>query len=273
MLQLGVALIHLPGDTPEEKLQRAARMGFASVELPALDWNNGYVFNPQIPGRVQAYGAKIRELGLSVSALQCHDGIISSDRAREERNLAFARSAIGMAKAVQAPLVHFISDRMERRNLTDGDRRRLVSRLQDLMEVGYRHNTVVALEPCVNTMVYSHDTALELFDEIPEMRANFDPSHFACIGEDPVLSFAALEDRIVHCHAKDGRADGSGFRFTPLGQGAVDWQALIDGLRAANYSGVLSIEYEGHLFGYETNTAEGILADRRFLLSLDDRRR
>jgi len=271
MLKLGVTLLHVPGETPEEKLAGAARMGFGFVELPVFDWDEEYVLNPHVPGRAEAFSKAIAKQHLAVSALQCHLGVVSSDQAAEERNLLFTTRAIALAPEFDAPVVHLISDRMERRNLTPEDGRRLVGRLGELLEAARRHGVVLALEPCVNSMVYNTESALRLFSEIPELRINYDPSHFACIAEDPLPLVDALGDRIVHCHAKDGVPDGEGYEFTPVGMGRVDWEALIGHLEAAGYDGVISIEYEGHFFGFEADTEKGILADKRFLEGLVDR--
>lgn len=220
MLKLGVTLLHVPGETPEEKIAGAARMGFRFVELPVLDWDERYVLNLDVPGRAQEFERAIAGHGLAISALQCHVGVVSSDRALEEKNLRFALRAIDLAVALEAPVVHLISDRMERRKLTPEDRRRLVPRLEGLLEAARRQGVLLALEPCVNSMIWDTGSALQLFGELPALRMNYDPSHLACIGEDPLRLVDALSDRIVHCHAKDGVPDGQGFKFAPLRHGA-----------------------------------------------------
>jgi len=268
MHQLSVTLLHVPGETPEQKLRGAAEMGFGQVELPAFDWDEAHVLNPRAPGRVAAFSRGLAEYGLVVSSLQCHLGVVASDRALEERNLRFTTEIIHLARDLGAPIVHLISDRMERRNLTSEDRRRLPERLADLLEAARRRDTVLALEPCVSSLIRDTASAVELFGEVPELRLNYDPSHLACIGEDPLRLVEALGHRIVHCHAKDGLPDGDRFRFAPLGQGAVDWRRLLDGLAEAGYRGVISIEYEGHFFGFEADTGAGIRADKRFLEAL-----
>jgi len=78
-----------------------------------------------------------------------------------------------------------ISDRMERRNLTAEDRRRLVVRLGELLGEADHHGIALALEPCVSSMVYDTASALQLFGELPDLRMNYAASHLACIAEDP----------------------------------------------------------------------------------------
>lgn len=264
-MELGVTLLHVPGETPGEKLTAAAAMGFAHVELPLFDWDEEFVLNLDVPGRAQEFEESLAQHRLAVSALQCHLGVISSDPANEEKALDFAMRAIAVAPRFGAPVVHVISDRMERRNLAVEDRQRLVPRLEALLEAARPLGVKVALEPCVSSMIYDTDTALQLFREIPELMMNYDPSHFACIGADPLPPIDLLGNRIVHCHAKDGLQDGDKYKFAPVGMGTVNWQALADHLRAAGFGGVVSIEYEGHFFGFESDTSEGILADKRYL--------
>jgi sugar phosphate isomerase/epimerase len=268
MLELGVNLLHLPGRTPFDKADGAARLGFRYVEVPALDWEEDHVLNVDVPGRAEEFAQAVGRHGLRVSALQCHVGAIASDPAQDERNLRFALRTIDLAPGLEAPVVHLISDRMERRNLAPGDWERLVRRLEELLQAARRRSVLLALEPCVNSLVWDTRSALRLFSEVPELRANFDPSHLACIGEDPVPLAEALRGRIAHCHAKDGLPDGQGIKFTPVGRGTVDWGRLLGHLQASGYEGVMSIEYEGYFFGFETDTEKGILADKRRLEGL-----
>lgn len=97
---------------------------------------------------------------------------------------------------------------------------------------------------------------------------NLDPANFVMVaGQDPVEAVYLLRDYIVHTHAKDGVnldpaqkpidvyhafAVGGvaalnackGFRETPIGEGAVDWEAYLHALADIGYDGFLTIERE-----------------------------
>lgn len=99
------------------------------------------------------------------------------------------------------------------------------------------------------------------------MKVNFDPANFVMVsGQDPVEAVHLLKDEIVHTHAKDGRmiqqadpkfiydifAQGGiedvdlqdYFIETPLGEGAVDFDAYLQALEEIGYQGYLTIERE-----------------------------
>jgi sugar phosphate isomerase/epimerase len=99
------------------------------------------------------------------------------------------------------------------------------------------------------------------------VRVNFDPANFVMVtAEDPVKAVHTLKDYIVHTHAKDGImkkqtdperiynffAEGGiddlrlsdYFEETPLGQGAVRFEAYLKALTEVGYQGFLTIERE-----------------------------
>ncbi len=101
----------------------------------------------------------------------------------------------------------------------------------------------------------------------PGVGVNFDPANLLMVqGSDPVLDFRALAPFVVHVHAKDGlmkkpcdpkrlydafaEDDFSSidandyFDERPLGQGAVDFPALIRTMEELGYRGYLTVERE-----------------------------
>ncbi len=99
------------------------------------------------------------------------------------------------------------------------------------------------------------------------VRVNLDPANFVMVtAQDPVEAVYILKDYIVHTHAKDGImkkqtdpeilynffAEGGiedlnlrdYFEETPLGQGAVPFEAYLKALAEVGYRGFLTIERE-----------------------------
>jgi L-ribulose-5-phosphate 3-epimerase len=99
------------------------------------------------------------------------------------------------------------------------------------------------------------------------VRVNFDPANFVMVtAQDPVEAVYTLKDYIVHTHAKDGimkqQTDPERiynffaergiedinlrdyFEETPLGHGAVDFDAYLKALAEVGYHGFLTIERE-----------------------------
>ena len=91
----------------------------------------------------------------------------------------------------------------------------------------------------------------------PELGMTYDSGNMVMGDEDPVDFLKAIRSRIVHAHAKDwellpetadiGLVSRAGRRYigTVVGDGVLDYPAIIRDLKAMDYQGYLSFEYEG----------------------------
>jgi sugar phosphate isomerase/epimerase len=106
----------------------------------------------------------------------------------------------------------------------------------------------------------------KLFEFLPALGLNYDPSHLIWQHIDPDRCIREFGKKIVHVHAKDTRIDGDklydqgilglGWHTPKLpGLGDVNWGALFSALTDSGYQGAVCIEVEDRAF-------EGSLADR-----------
>ena len=58
------------------------------------------------------------------------------------------------------------------------------------------------------------------------------------------------------------------FQFPPLGKGNIDFEFIIKELEKLNYNGVLSIEYEAQVFGWEFSEEEILKNNYQFVKNL-----
>ncbi|HEV2178047.1 MAG TPA: sugar phosphate isomerase/epimerase [Terriglobia bacterium] len=75
-----------------------------------------------------------------------------------------------------------------------------------------------------------------------------DTAHLAAGGSDPVEVFRTYRSRIIHTHFKDYRPPakpGEWGQFLELGQGTVDFPALVTELKGAGYRGWIDVELDG----------------------------
>ncbi len=91
----------------------------------------------------------------------------------------------------------------------------------------------------------------------PDLMMTYDSGNMVMGDEDPVAFLEAVKSRVVHAHAKDweplppetdlGLTARSGRKYvgTVVGQGILDYPAIIAALKAMDYQGFLSFEYEG----------------------------
>ncbi len=132
-----------------------------------------------------------------------------------------------------------------------------------------------------------------LFERVPHsaLGINFDPSHLIRMGIDPVRFAAEFAERIVHVHGKDTeilteglyehgnlqratfaqtrRFGGHSWRYTIPGHGSARWGVLFETLKAAGYTGGVSIELEDEDFnGSQPGEKAGLIAAGNFLASV-----
>lgn len=93
-------------------------------------------------------------------------------------------------------------------------------------------------------------TLLRTIEDIglPNVGVNLDPANLILYGKgNPVDALDVIGKYVRDVHAKDGRYPTTGRHLgeeTPLGQGKVNFPALIAGLKALGYDGPLTIERE-----------------------------
>lgn len=125
-----------------------------------------------------------------------------------------------------------------------------------------------------SAFVTSTDFALAK-QRVPDLKLTFDNGN-AAGGEDPVASFRACAEDVVHIHLKDWTVrdtpaddyrpmlDGRYFRPALIGEGDMPTAACWQAFREAGYEGFINIEYEGN----EIPAAEAMRRAVAYLRSL-----
>lgn len=146
--------------------------------------------------------------------------------------------------------------------------------------------TRIAFELHPLHLVYNVPTLLRMRDEVgPIIGMNLDPSHLFWQQMDPLAIVRKYGDAVYHVHLKDTqlvadqvayagvldhrsfddpRQRAWTFRTVGVGHGADFWTAFVDELRAASFTGVLSIENEDPYDSPE----EGVRKAAEFMLPL-----
>jgi sugar phosphate isomerase/epimerase len=129
------------------------------------------------------------------------------------------------------------------------------------------------LEP--GAAAFNVSTVERLLALAPTLAVNLDPSHFFWQAIDPLAAVRHLTGRIGFAHGKDtvlaaervaldGTLDRAAWWYATVGhgRGLEWWRAFAQGLRAAGYDGVISIEYEDPRVAADVSVVEaaGVLA-------------
>ena len=249
-----------------------AEAGYQAIELNAetLPWAPPHITPETRPAERRAVVAACRARGLTIPAVGAHIAMVGAEPAERLSAMAFVDGCTDIARDVGAPVVHILSGPLPAgidRETAWGWFREAVERTTDYAS---SRNVVLGIEAIAGHVFHSVDDYHRLRRELPGVpfKVNFDPSHLAVQHEDPMRVVRELGGDIVHVHLKDGIGLYPDFEFPPLGRGTIDFPALVAGLRAAGYSGALSVEYEAQVYGYQQSEAEILAEGKAFCEAL-----
>ena len=287
-MHIGMITDSLAALSLDDLLDSAAGLGIVQLEFAGGNWSAApHLALDQLLDSAalrRDFAAKLRERGLSISALNCsgnplHPGAIG------ERHREITRKTIALAGLLDVERVVMMSgcpggpgDANANWITTSWPpETQAILRYQwDEVLIPYWRELVVYARGCGVTKlclelhghqnVYSVGTFFRLRDAVGEtVGVNFDPSHLMWMGADPLAAIAALGPAIYHVHAKDTRLepralarDGRieirpvedvahrAWNYVTLGHGHDEswWRSFCQALRAAGYDDVLSIEHE-----------------------------
>jgi inosose dehydratase len=225
--------------------------GFTATELGAPG------FLPTDPGDVKD---ELAQYGMTL--LGGFTPVVLHDPAFREQTIAQATATAelferaGATKFVSAVVVD--PDWSLPRPLTSDERRHMTQMFGIIDEICAEHGLEQVLHTHVQTLVETKDDVDRVLDSC-DVHWCLDTGHMAIGGVDPVAFAKEAMDRVGHVHLKDVRLDmvppvlarettlmaaTQAGLFTPLGQGDVDIQGVVQALEGAGYQGWYVIEQD-----------------------------
>jgi sugar phosphate isomerase/epimerase len=262
--------VGLPRRTILEAIDMVAAAGHSAIELNAetLPWAPAHV-TPQTSSKDRHDIAEsCRRHGLAIPAVGAHVEMVSADPGERSAAIAYVNGCTDLAVDFGSPIIHILSGPQPAEAAEAW--RWFADAVSATTEYASKRGVVLAIEAIAGHLFHCVDDYHRLAKDLASVpfRVNFDPSHLEVQGENPRRVVDELADRIVHVHLKDGKGRYPNFTFPPLGQGTIDFEDLVRGLREAGYQGALSVEYEAQVFGFdeseETILRSGAMALKRF---------
>ena len=267
-MEQGLLVSCLEANDLIEALEITADIGYRHCEIGVLpdDWRPNLATIDD-DARKRAVD-RARELGMSISAVQCHmhNGYADASAVLRQEAVDHTRRMIDLCARFDIPVCHVVGGVAEDDAPHDEQLDRVAESLLPILEHAAGTPVKVALEPVFVYVVgnLAHTNALlSRLDNREDLYINYDPSHFAFHDEPAEDFIRALGDRIIHAHSKDALVRsaepgedaghnamprGRVFAFTEPGKGILDWTSILAALRDVGFDGVLSLEM-GH--GYE----------------------
>jgi L-ribulose-5-phosphate 3-epimerase len=244
-----------PGTPLRTAAEAAARAGFQTFE-PTFDFEGE--LNPQTTeAECQRLGESIRETGLSLSSLATgiywSTPFTSTDPAVRAKAHDLTLAYLDKAHWMHAPTVLVLPGMISHWE-TGGylvsypdALRYACDALQQLVPEAEARGVVIAVENVWNNFLVS---PVEMRDFLDRVNSGWVGAY---LDTGNVLRYGVTEDwvhvlgpRIVRVHLKDYNLKVGGLAgFCPLGDGDVNWPAVINGLKASGYDGPLTYEGPG----------------------------
>lgn len=246
-----------------EAIGRIARAGYGGVELNAetLPWAAPHVTPALSAAERRAIRDAAADAGLTITSISAHIGLVEADPQARRAAIEHSKGCADLALDLGVDVIHGLTgaapDGVTEPEAWDW----VLAAVAEIAEYCAARGVAFGIEPVVGMLVHDGASLGRLLAALPAHRVgvNYDPSHLQLAGDDPAEVARRFADRIVAVHLKDAKGTTAEFAFPPLGLGEVDFAALAAALRAADYRGSLSVEYEAQAHGGYT------LAEREIL--------
>ncbi len=274
-MRLGFLTDCLPDWSLERVAEWAAGNGFEALEIAVWPPGEGHASHVPVAAldavAAERIATLLAERRLTCSSLAYYANLLHPDPATRLAAHRHVRRCIDAAALLGSPTVGTFVGRHPGRTV-DENLAEAEELFRPLVDQAGQQGVTLVIENCLmdnwhpdgypGNLAYSP----ELWDWLIDLglRLNFDPSHLPPLGIDPVGAARRYAPWIAHMQAKDvellpearerygwpgparsRRAGDHGwFRFSPVGQGQVDWSGLMDALAGQGYEGVVSIEHK-----------------------------
>jgi len=119
--------------------------------------------------------------------------------------------------------------------------------LLELAQIAESYGAVIAIEPHIGGALDNPNKAVWLMEatQHPNLKLNFDISHFAVQGMDMRYCLDLCSPYSVHYHVKDGRIENGELQFLLPGHGGFDYRDYFQALRDKTIEGPITVEVSG----------------------------
>jgi sugar phosphate isomerase/epimerase len=245
---------------PAAGAERRRYAGVSHIDVEALD-----------AAAIRAVHDLLEGRGLTISSLAYYPNPLDPDPAHRSAAQAHLRKVIDAAASLGVNLVGTFIGRDQAR-LPEAAFADALDQWPPLVRYASDRGVRIAIENCPmifsadewpggRNLAYSPAQWRRLFEAMPALGLNLDPSHLVWQFIDIQRVVREFGSRIYHVHAKDLEIDrdglyengvmslGMGWQVPRMpGLGEVPWNRFIAGLIAAGYDGVVSVEHEDRAF-------------------------
>lgn len=221
----------------DESLEGIARAGFKYVELSAVEGWTEHVPLDATDAQIDEIKAKLDRLGLKIASLSGHSDLTTEHGVEVGKKAIDLCTKLGTSILVTAIGGHYSEDE---------NKDAFMRHIHDLADYAAARGITVALEVHGDIMA-TGAISIPLVEEIdrPNVRLCYDTAN--CVfygGVQAVDDLRATVPYLVNVHVKDKIGGKKVWNFPAVGEGEVDFAAILKILEDEGYRGPLSVEIE-----------------------------
>jgi inosose dehydratase len=242
---LGYTTWGMPTVPIDIAIDHIARLGFDGLEIAVTPKWSTEISTLDATER-QRIRRLIGEAGIQLSSVAGHANMLAEDPDQHARDVARLHDAIDLCVDLTVDGVVPVMTTTAGAKPQDWEalNGRLVERLHALGEYAARRGVTLALEPHVGQIIERPEHVVWLIEQValPNVRLNFDISHFNVLGLPMEATVAMLAPLAVHTHIKDERGYAPNHQFLIPGEGDFDYVAYLKAMQAVGYTGFITVE-------------------------------
>jgi len=162
----------------------------------------------------------------------------------DPQNLSDLKAALAFAKAAGAPSVFILPGMINPGQSRSDALAASAESLKPMVAAGQKAGIAVLVEPHIQGILESPELTEELLQKVPGLGIVLDPSHFVVFGYHQA-DIEPLAGHAGHVHLRQAKP---GQLQAKMDEGTMNFASFFGTLRAANYDGWCSIEYEHDSF-------------------------
>ncbi len=265
-----------PGADPSEAIDVIGAMGFDGTELILLARKD--IDDFWTDAKVAGLNRQLQKHKLAVSQFVIFqpvvEGLSSVNKQVRERNLDFFEAGCRIGKKFGAPMVNIVAPwprelrgpgggylprHYELPQPKEGEKFHIdiadgfdwdkvwdayVQSTKGCLELARRHGLKLTIEHHTHTIVPDAVSFLRLWEAIkdPALGYNLDTGWTLLQREYPPVAIHKVKRHLMNLHVRD--IDGAMRRFVHVGEGVMDFKAVVEALKKTGYEGFLSIEQD-----------------------------
>lgn len=221
----------------DEALEGIARAGFHHVELSAVEGWTEHVPLDATAAQLAEIQGKLNRLNLTVPSLSGHSDLTSA------HGVEVGKKAVDLCVRLGVPI---LNTAIGGHYSEDENKEAFMANIHELADYAAARGITVGLEVHGDIMATGALSA-PLIEEIgrPNVGINYDTANCVFYGDvQAVDDLAVALPHLVHVHLKDKIGGKKEWNFPAVGEGDVDFAAILRILEVGGYKGPLSVEIE-----------------------------